>query len=138
MFNIINEINWIAVLLATIANSIVGGFWFTVIWGKAYFSALGKERSKSEKPAPIFILGPLVCGLITTVAMAILIYAFNIESMSDAMIFGGIAGVGLLASTTVNTAINPNMPRPILYGVISGSYFILAGLIISLILVGMK
>ncbi|MBK1812730.1 DUF1761 domain-containing protein [Clostridium sp. YIM B02505] len=138
MFNMISEINWIAVLLATIANSLLGGFWFTAIWGKAYFSALGKERGKSEKPAPIFIFGPLVCGLITTVAMAILIYAFNIESLSDAIIFGGIVGVGLLASTTVNTAINPNMPRPILYGVISGSYFILAGLIISLILVAMK
>jgi hypothetical protein len=138
MFNIIREINWIAVLLATIANSLVGGFWFTAIFGKAYFTALGKKGDKNEKPAPIFIFGPLVCGLVTTVAMAILIYAFSIESIVDAIIFGGVVGVGLLASTTANTAINPNIPRPILYSVISGSYFILAGLINSLILVAMK
>ncbi|WP_026885584.1 DUF1761 domain-containing protein [Clostridium beijerinckii] len=138
MFNIIHEINWIAVVLATIANSLVGGFWFTAIFGKAYSIALGKEEGKSEKPAPIFIIGPLVCGLLTTVAMAILIYAFRIESIVDAIIFGGVVGIGLLASTTVNTGINPNIPRPILYGVISGSYFMISGLIISLILVAIK
>jgi hypothetical protein len=138
MFNIVHEINWIAVLLATIANSLLGGFWFTAIFGKAYFTSLGKTRVANEKPALIFILGPLVCGLVTVVAMAILVYAFGITSIVDAIIFGGVIGVGLLASTTVNTAINPNIPRPILYGVISGSYFILAGLIISVILVAMK
>ncbi|ANY65524.1 hypothetical protein BBD42_02865 [Paenibacillus sp. BIHB 4019] len=138
MFNVLLEINWIAVLLAVLATSILGGVWFTIFFGKAYAFALGKEGTPREKPAPLFIAGPFVCGLATTVTMAILIYAFDIESMVNALIFGGIVGVGLLASTTVNTAINPNMPRPLLYGLISGSYFLLTGLIISVIVVAMK
>ncbi|MDQ0058599.1 DUF1761 domain-containing protein [Paenibacillus harenae] len=138
MFNVIQEINWIAVLLAALASSLLGGVWFTLIFGKAYAIALGKESTPNEKPAPIFIVGPFACGLVTTVAMAILIYAFGIESIVNAIIFGCIVGIGLLASTTVNTAINPNIPRPLLYGLISGSYFLLSGLIISVILVVMK
>lgn len=138
MFHVIQEINWIAVILATLSLSLLGGVWFTVFFGKAYALALGKEGSPKEKPAPIFIVGPFVCGLVTTVSMAILIYAFRIESMVDAIVFGGIVGVGLLAATTVNTGINPNIPRPLLYGLISGSYFLLSGLIVSVILVAMK
>ncbi|QMV45034.1 DUF1761 domain-containing protein [Cohnella cholangitidis] len=138
MFNVIEELNWIAVLLAALASALLGGVWFTVIFGKAYALALGREGAPSEKPAPIFIAGPFVCGLVTTVATAILIYALGIETIDNAMIFGGIAGIGFLASTTVNTAINPNIPRPLLYGLISGSYFLLSGLITSVILVAMK
>lgn len=138
MFHVLQEINWIAVLLAALASAVLGGLWFTVFFGKAYAFALGREGKPAEKPAPLFIAGPFVCGLITTVTLAILIYALNIESLVDAILFGVIVGIGLLASTTVNTAINPNMPRPLLYGLISGSYFSLSGLIISIILVIMK
>jgi hypothetical protein len=52
--------------------------------------------------------------------------------------FGLIVGFGYLASTTVNTGINPNMPHPIRYGVISGSYFLVVALLISLILVAIQ
>lgn len=172
MFNVIQEINWLAVVLGTLALSLVGGLWFTVIWGKAYAYALGKENAPSEngvavlkedgivsagngrnvnhtkqhtnpspskeKPALRFILGPLVCGLVTTVAMAVLFYAFDIETLADALLFGGIVGAGLLAATTVNTGINPNIPRPLVYGLVSGSYFFLSGLIVSIILVAMR
>jgi hypothetical protein len=138
MFNVLLEMNWIAVVLATLALAMLGGVWFTVLFGKAYALALGKEGTPKEKPAPIFIIGPFVCGLVTTVSIAILVYALGIESIVDAMIFGGVVGIGLLASTTVNTAINPNIPRPLLYGLISGSYFLLSGLIVSVIVVAMK
>lgn len=138
MFAVVQDMNWVAIVLATLSLSLLGGVWFTVFFGKAYAFALGKEGSPKEKPAPIFIVGPLVCGLVTTVAMAILIYAFDIESIVDAMIFGGIVGLGLLAATTVNTGINPNIPRPLVYGLISGSYFFFSGLIVSVIVVAMK
>jgi Protein of unknown function (DUF1761) len=138
MFDIISEINWLAVVLATLASFMLGGLWFTALFGKVYAVALGREKAPKEKPAPIFIAGPFVCGLVTTIASAILVYALNIESIGDALVFGAIVGLGFLASTTVNTAINPNMPHPLFYGVISGSYFFLAGVIISVILVAMK
>lgn len=135
--SILGDINWIAVALSTVAISLLGGVWFTLFFGKAYARALGKESSPQEKPAPIFIAGPLVCGFVTVVAMAILIQAFQIQSVRDAIIFGSIVGAGLLAATTVNTGINPNIPRPLLYGLVSGGYFLVSGWIISLILVAM-
>ncbi len=138
MFHLIMELNWIAVVLASFASSILGGLWFTVFFGRLYAEALGKEYTPKEKPTPIFIVGPFVCGFVSTVTSAILIYALKIESISNALIFGSIVGIGYLASTTVNTAINPNIPRPLFYGLISGSYFFLSSLIVAVIIYSMK
>jgi hypothetical protein len=52
--------------------------------------------------------------------------------------FGAIVGAGYLAATTINVAINPNIPRPLFYGLISGSYFFLSSVIASVILVILK
>ena len=54
------------------------------------------------------------------------------------MAFGATVGFGYLAATTVNTAINPNIPRPLFYGLISGSYFLLSSVVVAVILVAMR
>ena len=138
MFNVFAQLNWIAIAAATLASSVLGALWFTVFFAKAYAVALGRQNEPPTPPAPIFIAGPFVCGIVTTIASALLIKAFKIESIGDAINFGIIVGIGYLASTTVNTAINPNMPRPLFYGLISGSYFFLAGVIVSVILVALQ
>jgi RsiW-degrading membrane proteinase PrsW (M82 family) len=138
MFNVLSELNWIAIAAGTVALSVLGYLWFAVLFPKVYAVALGKQDDKPTSLAPIFIVGPFVCGLVTTIASAILIRAFKIESVADGLIFGAIVGIGFLTPTTVNTGINPNIPRPLVYGLVSGSYFFLAGLIVSVILVALQ
>jgi Protein of unknown function (DUF1761) len=138
MFNVLSELNWLAIAAGTVALSVLGFVWFAVLFPKVYAVALGKQDEPPKPLAPIFIAGPFVCGLVTTIASEILIQAFKIESVADGLIFGAIVGIGYLTPTTVNTGINPNIPRPLVYGLVSGSYFFLAGLIVSLILVALK
>lgn len=138
MFNEVSNINLLGVLVAAVASFILGGLWFAVIFSRFYAVALGREHSAKEKPAPIFLVGPFVCGLVTTVTSALLLHVLGIESYRSAILFGAVVGFGYLASTTVNTAINPNIPRPLLYGVISGSYFLVSSVVISVILVAMR
>lgn len=135
MFPSLFAISWVGVLVSTLALTVVGGLWFTVIFGKAYAVALGREGQAPSKPAPLMILGPLVCSFATSIAMAFLVKALHLETLADGLVFGVIVGLGLLTTTTVNTAINPNMPRPLFYGLISGSYFFVSGLLMSVILV---
>jgi hypothetical protein len=138
MFNVLSELNWLAIAAGTVALAILGVLWFVVFFPKVYAVALGKQDAPPTPPTPLFIAGPFVCGLVTTIATAILIRALKIESIADGLTFGMIVGIGYLASTTVNTGINPNIPRPLVYGLVSGSYFFLAGLIVSVILVALK
>lgn len=129
------EINWLGIAASTVALTVVGGLWFTVVFGRAYAVALGREGQPATKPAPLFIVGPLFCSLVTSIAMAFLVKALHLETLTDGLLFGCVVGLGLLAPTTVNTAINPNMPKPLFYGLISGSYFFVSGLIMSVLLV---
>lgn len=138
MFNVLSELNWVAIAAGSVSLAVLGFLWFAVLFPKVYAVALGKQDEPPKPPVPFFIAAPFVCGLATTIASAILIRALKIESVADGLIFGGIVGFGHLASTTVNTGINPNIPRPLVYGLVSGSYFFLAGLIVSVILVALK
>lgn len=138
MFPTLVELNWVAIAAGAVASFVLGGLWFTLLFGKAYSYALGRQHDPKAKPAPIFFVGPFLCGLITTIASSLLIKALKVETSGDALIFGAIVGFGYLTATTVNTAINPNMPRPLFYGLISGGYFLLSGIAVSMILVALS
>ena len=116
----------------------LGTLWFTALFGKHDAIALGREGAPQAKMTPVFIAGPFVCGLVTCIASAILMRALRIDSYRDGLLFSLIIGLGYLAATTVNTGINLNMPRPIVYGVISGSYSFVAKSIDSIVLVTIR
>lgn len=135
MLNTIGDISLLGVAAATIASFVLGGIWFTILFGKVYSKALGRNHDPSEKPGLIFILGPLIWSLITAITSAMLMAALQIVTVGQALGFGLFIGLGYLAATTINTGINPNIPKPVLYGLISGAYHLSAGLVIALVLV---
>jgi len=138
MINQFANLNWISVLVAFVAYFVLGALWFTLLFKKQYAISLGKENQLPEKPAPIFIIGPALCSLVITIANAILFYALDIQSFSTALEFSFVVGIGYLVANTVNIAINPNIPNPIHYGVISGSYHLTGIIIVNIILTAMR
>jgi hypothetical protein len=130
-------INWVAVLVAFVAYTLLGGLWFAVLFRKAYAASLGRE-SVPANPSPLFLAGPAVCTLVVTLASAVLMAALEIDTVGDALVFALVVGVGYLVANTVNIAINPNMPRPLFYAAISGAYHLVGISVASLILVGLS
>jgi uncharacterized membrane protein (DUF485 family) len=102
---------------------------------KLHFIAVWNRRQ--SKSAPIFLVGPFLCGLVTTETSAPPLQVLGIKSYGNAIAFGAVVGFGYLASRTVNTGIYPNIPRPLLYGLSSRSFFVVVSIIISVILVAM-
>ncbi|MES2629780.1 MAG: DUF1761 domain-containing protein [Bacteroidota bacterium] len=138
MIQFISAINWLGVLIAFVGYSFLGALWFTLLFKKTYFASLGKTADTVQNSAPIFIVGPMVCSLFITVTSALFIYALNINTYGQALEFALITGVGYLFANTVNIAINPNMPRPLHYGLISGMFHVTGMVIVSLVIVAMK
>jgi hypothetical protein len=138
MFNVLKDINWISVLLAFTAYFILGAVWFTLFFNKQYRSSLGKENDQQKNVAPIFIIGPALCCLVITIASAMLMHSLQIDSIGKALQFAFLVGVGYLVANTVNIAINPNIPRPLYYSFISGTYHLVGIVIVTVILVVMK
>ena len=138
MFDAISTMNWLGVIVAFLPYFFLGALWFTVLFKKRYAISLGKENELPKKVAPIFIIGPAICTFAITVATAILINALHINSYENALLFSLVIGFGYLVANTVNIAINPNIPKPIFYSAISGSYHLVGILIACIVLVSMK
>ena len=138
MFHVMADISWLSILVAFIPYFLLGALWFTLLFSKQYNISLGRENKKPQKPAPMFIVGAGVCCMVITVASAILIHLLQIDSYENALIFAAIVGLGYLFANTVNIAINPNIPRPLRYGIISGTYHLVGISMVCLILVAMK
>ncbi len=138
MFNQLANLNWISILIAFVVYFVLGGLWFTLLFGKTYKISLGRKADEVLPNKPIFIIGPALCSLVIIIASAILIYALNIVSVNGAFEFAALVGLGFLVANTINIAINPNMPKPIHYGIISSAYHLVGITLVSIIIVVMR
>lgn len=133
-----SQINWLAVLVATIAHFILGGVWFAALFAKQYAQALGIADRPPQKPGAIFLIGPLICGALTITTTAFLLRALAITDYGNALKLGAIVGIGYLAAMTVNIAINPLFSRPFYYALINAPMFLLGSLMSCVILIAMS
>lgn len=134
MFNVLSDINWFAVVVSTGIFAVLGGLYFTAIVAKPYKIALGNESRELPTPGPIFIAGPLISSLVVVVTSAVLLRALDVESVGNAIVFGLIVSIGYLVAQTMNIAINPNFPHPVLYTAINAPYFVICTVAASIIL----
>lgn len=137
MFDVFTSINWIGVLLAFLAYFFLGALWYMLLFSKSYRVSLGRDPNIKTSQSPLYIIGPAVCSLIITITCAILIAALKMSSYTEAIQFILIVSIGYLFTNTVNIAINPNIPRPFLYGVITGTYHIAGMISVNTILFAM-
>ena len=138
MFDVLTAVNWLSVLLAFIAYFLLGPLWYLLLFPKQYRVSLGRKPDEPQSSNPLFVVGPAVCALIITLTSAVLFYALNITTYGNAILFATLIGIGYLVANTVNIAINPNIPRPFLYGFVSGGYHLTGMLLVNLVLVAMR
>lgn len=119
----------LAVLIAGIIYYVLGGIWFTPLFGRQWEKAIGFDRPSAWKPGAIYYVGPLIGCLMASAASGILIYFIQPETLPNALLIGLIIGLGYGVTITGVNAISPNMPRPGLYVAVTGSYH-LTGLVL--------
>lgn len=138
MFNVLSTINWFSVLVAFVVYFLLGALWYMRLFPELYKVSLGKAGQTLQNQSPLYVAGPAVCVLVIVIASAVLLYALGIDSYGAALLFALFIGIGFLVSNTTNIAINPNIPRPFLYSLITSSYHLVGITLTSLILVAMR
>jgi len=138
MFNILTDINWLSVLLAFAGYFLLGALWYLVLFAQPYKVSLGKANQTLNNQSALFMVGPGVCVLVSIVATTVLFYALHITSYTDALGLAAVVGIGYLVANTTNIAINPNIPRPLLYSAITSAYHLAGITLTCLILVALR
>ncbi len=135
MTEIVTQINWLAVALATIAYSATSGIWHRQFaFGKKWEQAMGFERSKDWKETQIYYIVPLISCFVTCCTVALFQELLFVTEFKDALILGLILGIGFATAVTFTNATIPTMKSPLVFGVITGSAHALGITISSLVI----
>ncbi|TCM07433.1 uncharacterized protein DUF1761 [Sphingomonas sp. PP-CC-3G-468] len=138
MNDAIFNVNWLAVLAASVANFLLGAVWFVGLIAKYYPIALGIADQPPQKPGPLLLIGPFVCSFITIAASAILLHALHISDYGSALAVGTLVGVGYLVPMTLTIAINPLFPRPFFYTLLNAPFFVCGSLLACTIILALS
>jgi len=73
-FDVLGDLNWLAVLVAALAYFAIGALWYAPpLFGKAWMAAGGMTTPEAgSRPSPAIYLTPLVGSVLSSVALAIL------------------------------------------------------------------
>jgi len=85
-------INYWAVLVAGLATFLLGGLWYTALFGKLWVQLNGYteeqvKKMQARRPPPVFFGGMVACYLIVALVFGILVATFNVPT--------ALAGIGL-------------------------------------------
>jgi len=93
------DVNWLAVLVATVAGFLLGGLWYGPLFGKAWLSAVGKteEEVRAEGAARPMVVS-FVVQLVTAAVMAALFAGIGVEGWANGLHMGALLFVAFVAT----------------------------------------
>lgn len=100
------DVNWLAVVVATVAAMIIGYLWYGPVFGKIWLRGMGKtqeeiQASGSSAAIPISI----VTAFITAVALASVMSAAGADTVTEGIVWGLFAAFGFIATSQMNNAV---------------------------------
>ncbi|HYO60677.1 MAG TPA: DUF1761 domain-containing protein [Actinomycetota bacterium] len=128
------DVNWLAVLVATVAHQALGALWYGLLFRNTWLTAMGMrpEDVEREGPGGEMALGA-VASFLSALALALILTFVDEPSVADGVAVGAVAGIGFVtAATFMNGAYEQKKP---VLSAMFGAYYTL-GLMIAGAIVG--
>jgi hypothetical protein len=130
------DVNYLAVILATIATQALGFLWYGKVFYKPWVAARAIDPSEGEDPGPAIYLVPLVCALVVAYTLARLVDMTGADSVGDciaiaAFVWVGFAGTVQLTQINFSDAKVKRVPTFLIEGGYQLASFLIIGAIIG-------
>ncbi len=134
-FDVLGDLNWLAVIAAAIAYFVLGGIWYAEkVFGKAWMRAMDWQPAADYKPSPAVYLVPLLTCFVSSLTVAVLAAATGTDTLAEGIALGLLVGVGIaFAATFVTGFFDPKKTQPKTSALISGAYHVVGLLIVAVI-----
>ena len=138
MFDKLNEINWLAVLVAGFAMFMIGGVWYGAVFAKLWQRLHGytDEQVKAmqkARPPQVFFSIMIVAYLLGALVMSVFVVNLNLRGAFGGAVFG--AFLWLFATTAIGLTDHISRTRPFAAYMLDSAYqlvaFIAAGAILA-------
>jgi hypothetical protein len=131
-FDLLGEVDWLAVILAALAYFVIGAVWYAPpVMGKTWMAAGGipDMRGSGEGPGPAIYAVPLVGSLLSAIALGMIALATATDSVGEGLVLGLVVGIGFAVSIALVTAtFESSKPRPFTWGAVNAGYHVLGNL----------
>ena len=118
------DVNWLAILAATVAHQAIGALWYGVVFRDTWLRAMGKtqEDIQTESPGGGMAFGA-VASLVSVIALAVILTYPDDPSVADGIAAGAVTGIGFVAASTFMNGFY-EQKAPVL-SVLFGAYYTL-------------
>lgn len=115
-----------AVLVGIVSNMAIGALWYSpVLFGNAWLTLVGKKSediSDAEGSAAMAL--SIIPAIVTVISLALLLGFTGASSISDALVVGSLASLGLMGMGSLNLVFFED--RSIKLTALNAGYFIVA------------
>jgi hypothetical protein len=96
-------VNWIAVVVAAVATFVLGGLWYTALFGKLWQRLHGYSDEKLKamqkaRPPHVFFGTMIVSYLVLAAVLGVLFVSFGVASARSGAVVGGLVWIGPAAA----------------------------------------
>jgi hypothetical protein len=136
-FDALNDLNWLAVIVAALAYFAVGAVWYAPpVFGNMWMGAGGTTREQADEgPGPAVYAVPLIGSVLSAIALGMLAAVSGTDTLSEGIVLGFVAAVGFALSISLVTAtFESTKPNPMLWGAVNAGYHIVGTVIAGAII----
>jgi len=135
-FDLIGELNWLAVIVGGLIYFALGALWYSpAVFGRQWQRAIGwdPERTPPEMSVTTYLV-PAIAYTVIAIAIGILARATGSEDVGTGLVLGIVVGVGISVMHTLGDAVfDPNKPQPWTWFAITAGYHAVGQLIVAVV-----
>lgn len=141
-FELLGDLDWLAVILAALAYFVIGAIWYAPpLFGRAWMAAGGipdPREAGGGGPGPAIYAVPLVGSVLSAIALGMIAFATGTDTIGEGLVLGLVVGVGFAVSIALVTAtFESAKPKPFVWGGINGGYHLVGNLVAAIIIAAM-
>jgi hypothetical protein len=135
-FDVLGDLNWLAVLAAAVAYFVLGALWYAPIFGKVWAAAGGFDLPEpGSRPSPAIYLTPLVGSVLSAIALGMIAKASGTDTFLEGIVLGLVVAIGFALSISFVTAqFESQKPKPMVWGAVNGGYHVVGNLVAAIII----
>ena len=119
--------NWLAIIIAAIANMIIGFLWYgNFAFGKSWMKLSGRAMGEGQQPGPLYAL-TIIGAIVQAIAMSWFAVHTGANSGAAGAILGLLVGLGFIAPAMFADVLFAGRPAH-LYAITAG-YQVLAAVV---------
>lgn len=135
-FDVLSDLNWLAVLVAALAYFAIGALWYAPpVFGRVWTAAGGMSMPEAgTRPSPAIYLTPLIGSVLSAVALGMLAEATGTDTFKEGIVLGLVVAIGFAVAIAFVTAqFESEKPKPMVWGAVNGGYHVVGNLVAAII-----